>query len=121
MSTLPLVLPKLTQGLIIILAVVAVAVADIFIKKAAAPGNLKDTLHSPWLLAAVILYLLQIGLFTMAFIAKWELSIVGALQTALYGLIVLVGGVLLYDESLTRLQLLGILMSISGVVLINWR
>ena len=44
----------------------------------------------------------------------------GALQTALYALIVLAAGVLLYHESLTRLQVIGILLAFGGVVLINW-
>ncbi len=112
---------KFAQGLLMLLAVVAVAVADVLLKKAAAHGNLKDALSSPWLLGAVLLYFLQIGLFTIAFIANWKLSIVGALQTAFYALIVLAAGVLLYDESLTRIQILGILLTLGGVVMITLR
>jgi multidrug transporter EmrE-like cation transporter len=114
-------LSRVAQGLVILLAVAAVAVADVLLKRAAAHGNLKDALSSPWLLGAVILYALQIGLFTIAFVANWKLSIVGALQTAFYALIVLAAGVLLYDESLTRMQVVGILMTLGGVVLINLR
>jgi multidrug transporter EmrE-like cation transporter len=114
-------LPKLAQGLVMFLAVVAVAVADVLLKKAATHGNLREALSSPWLLGAVILYFLQIGLFTIAFIADWKLSIVGALQTAFYALIVLAAGVLLYNENLTRIQVIGILLTISGVVMINLR
>jgi len=114
------VVPKLVQGAVIILAVVAVAVADVFLKKAAAHGSMSGALRSPWLLSAIGLYLLQIALFTIAFMAGWKLSIIGALQTALYALIVLAAGVFLYNESLTRLQVVGILLSFSGVLLINW-
>jgi drug/metabolite transporter (DMT)-like permease len=77
-------------------------------------------LSSPWLLCAVGLYLLQIIFFTAAFVAGWKLSIIGALQTALYALIVLAAGLLLYHESLTRLQVIGALLAFGGVVLINW-
>jgi drug/metabolite transporter (DMT)-like permease len=56
-----------------------------------------------------------------SFIAGWKLSMIGALQTAFYALIVLTAGVLLYHESLTRLQVLGVLLAFGGVVLINWR
>lgn len=112
---------KFAQVLLMLLAVIAVAVADVLLKKAAAHGNLKDALSSPWLLGAVVLYFLQIGLFTIAFIADWKLSIVGALQTAFYALIVLAAGVLLYNEDLSRIQVVGILLTISGAVLINWR
>jgi drug/metabolite transporter (DMT)-like permease len=115
-----LAVPKLAQGLVIVLAVLAVAVADVLLKKAAAQGNLRVALSSPWLLCAVGLYLLQIAFFTIAFIAGWKLSIIGALQTALYALIVLAAGVLLYNESLTRVQVIGIMLAFGGVVLINW-
>ena len=90
------------------------------LKRAAAHGSILYAVRSPWLLSAIGLYLLQIGLFTLAFIAGWKLSIIGALQTALYALIVLAAGVLLYHESLTRLQVIGILLAFGGVVLINW-
>jgi drug/metabolite transporter (DMT)-like permease len=116
-----LVLPKLAEALVIILAVIAVAVADVMLKKAAVQGSLGQVLRSPWLLCAVCLYLLQIALFTLIFIAGWKLSIIGALQTALYALIVLAAGVFFYHESLTRLQIIGIILAISGVVLINWK
>lgn len=99
---------------------IAVAVADVMLKRATAPGNLSAALRSPWLFIAVGLYLFQIGFFTIAFIAGWKLSIIGALQTALYAMIVLTAGVFLYHEDLTRLQVFGIFTAFSGVVMINW-
>jgi multidrug transporter EmrE-like cation transporter len=116
-----LLAPKLVQGAIIIVAVIAVAVADVMLKRAAAHGSLKAALSSPWLILAVCLYLLQIGLFIIVFMRGWKLSIIGALQTSFYALIVLAAGVLLYNETLTRLQVIGILLALTGVVLINWR
>lgn len=112
---------KLAHSLFILLAVIAVAVADVFLKRASHHGNLGTALSSPWLFMAVGLYLLQIVIFTIAFVAGWKLSLIGALQTALYAVIVLVAGVLLYNESLTRLQLLGVFLAIGGVILINWQ
>jgi drug/metabolite transporter (DMT)-like permease len=120
MSIHTLVNPKIAQGSFIILAVVAVAVADVLLKKAAAQDNLRVALSSPWLLCAIGLYLFQIGFFIIAFQAGWKLSIIGALQTALYALIVLAAGVLLYHESLTRMQIVGILLAFGGVLLLNW-
>jgi drug/metabolite transporter (DMT)-like permease len=113
-------MPKIAQGIIVLAAVIAVAVADVFLKKATAQGRLVDALSSPWLFMAIGLYLLQIGLFTIAFIAGWKLSMVGALQTALYGLIVLLAGFFLYNERLSPQQLLGMAMAFGGVVIINW-
>ena len=43
------------------------------------------------------------------------------LANALYAGIVLVPGVLLYNESLTHLQLTGVVLAIGGVILINWQ
>jgi drug/metabolite transporter (DMT)-like permease len=70
---------------------------------------------------AIVLYLLQIILFAIAFLSGWKLSLIGALQTALYAIIVLAAGVLLYNESLTHLQVAGSLLAFGGVVLMNWR
>lgn len=120
MNTNDFFMPKLAQELFILLAVVAVAIADVFLKKATAGGNLRDTLTSPWLFWAIGLYVFQIGFFTIAFIVGWRLSIIGALHAALYALIVLCAGIFLFNESLTRPQSIGILLVISGVVLINW-
>ena len=113
-------IPKTFQVAVILLAVAAVAVADVFLKKAATQGSLGAILGSSWLWAATGLYLIQIGLFTLAFASGWKLSLIGALQTALYALIVLGAGVLLFQESLTRTQVIGAALAFSGVILINW-
>ena len=120
MITNHLIVPKLAQGMVIVLAVIAVAVADVLLKRAAANGSVLVALRSPWMITAIGLYLLQISLFTIAFIGGWKLSIIGALQTALYALIVLAAGVVLYHEHLSRTQVIGILLAFGGVVLINW-
>ncbi len=113
--------PKLWQWVGIGVAVIAVAVADVLLKKATAYGDLAQAVRSPWLWGAVVLYLVQVACFTYAFVAGWQLSLIGSLQTALYALIVLAAGVLLYRESVTPPQLLGALLAVSGVILINWR
>ena len=120
MNASNILIPKLTQGTVIILAVIAVAVADVLLKKAAGQGDLKAALSSLWLLCAIGLYLFQIGFFIVAFHHGWKLTIIGALQTALYALIVLAAGVLLYHESLTRQQVIGVLLAFGGALLINW-
>ena len=121
MVTSNLATSKLTQFALIGTAVIAVAIADVLLKKATANGSVGYALRSPWLWGAVGLYLLQIGFFTYAFVAGWSLSHIGALQTALYALIVLAAGVLLYRETVTPIQIAGIVLAVIGVVLINWR
>jgi drug/metabolite transporter (DMT)-like permease len=120
MMATSLLSPKLAQWVFILLAAMAVAVADVLLKKIVAQGELRAALSSPWLVCAVALYLFQIGFFIIVFHAGWKLSIIGALQTALYALIVLAAGVWLFNESLTRMQIIGIVLAFSGVLLINW-
>jgi multidrug transporter EmrE-like cation transporter len=120
MSASNLATPKLAEMVLLGAAIIAVAVADVLLKKAAAHGSLEHAIRSPYLWGAIGLYLFQIGFFTYAFVSGWKLSLVGALQTALYALIVLAAGVLLYRESLTHTQVVGILLTVSGVMLINW-
>ncbi len=112
---------KLVQTAVIGTAVIAVAIADVFLKKATLNSSLDQVLRSPWLWCAVGLYLLQIGFFTYAFVAGWQLSHLGSLQTVLYALIVLAAGVLIYQETVTSVQVAGIVFAVIGVVLITWR
>jgi drug/metabolite transporter (DMT)-like permease len=102
-------------------AIIAVAVADVLLKKAAAAGNFEQALKSPFLWGAVLLYLFQIVFFVYAFVAGWKLSSVGIMQTVLYVLIVLGAGVLLYRETLTPMQMAGAALAIGGIVLLNLR
>jgi drug/metabolite transporter (DMT)-like permease len=120
MVTSNLATSKLAQIALIGAAVLAVAIADVLLKKATEHGSLEYAVRSPWLWGAVGLYLLQIGFFTFAFVSGWRLSLVGALQTTLYALVVLGAGVLFYRETVTPTQIVGMLLAIGGVVLINW-
>ncbi len=112
-------MPKLLQILFIILVVVAVAIADACLKKASDAGSLHRAFQSPWMMGAILLYLFQILFFTHMFVAGWELSLVGSLQTVFYALVVLLAGVFMFRETLTLVQGVGIMLSIGGVILIN--
>lgn len=104
---------------LIVLAVAAVAVGDVFLKKASLAGDFTRAVGSPWMLFAVVLYLYQILFFTYVFVAGWRLSIVGMLQTVLYALIVLGAGVFYFKESLSAAQGLGMGLAFAGVLLMN--
>ncbi|MBI5798894.1 MAG: hypothetical protein HZB10_03105 [Candidatus Yonathbacteria bacterium] len=106
-------------SIMVLLAAAAVAVADVFIKKAALGGTLVGAVKNPWFIGAVILYLFQIAVFTWAFVAGWQLSIVGILQTVLYAIIVLASGALFFQETLSFLQWIGIALALGGVILLN--
>jgi hypothetical protein len=110
---------KLMYILLILSAVIAVAVADVFLKKAAVDASRSRALQSPWLVGAVLLYLYQILFFTYIFVTGGELCFVGTLQTAFYALIVVGAGVVIFRETLSSLQIAGVVLAIVSSVLIN--
>lgn len=110
---------KLLQMSMVILSVASVAIADVFLKKAAINDNFFKAVKSPWMAGAVLLYLLQIFFFTYVFVSGWKLSLVGSLQTVMYAIIVLGAGVVVFHEKLTLLQTIGLLLAAGGVILIN--
>ena len=117
--SLHLSLSRLVYPGMLVLAVVAVAIADVCLKRASLPGSLADALSSPWTLAAAGLYLLQVLLFVVVFANGWKLSVVGLLQTTLYALVTLGAGVLLFGEVLTLKQVLGLVLAVAGVILLS--
>jgi drug/metabolite transporter (DMT)-like permease len=105
---------------ILLIAVLAVAVADVCLKRATLPGSLAHALRSPWTLAAVALYLLQVVLFVVVFVKGWKLTVVSVLQTSLYAVVTLGAGVLLFGEVLSAKQVLGVAFAIIGVLLLSF-
>ena len=112
-------MPKLLQISLIILAVIPVAVADALLKKASNEGSLHRAIQSPWMIGALSLYLFQILFLTYIFVASWELSFVGSLQTIFYVLVVLLAGIFIFRETVNFVQGLGILLAVGGVILIS--
>lgn len=104
---------------LLILAVSAVAIADVFLKKATVGASLAQAMKSGWFFAAVALYLFQIFFFVYLFVSGTELIYVGILQTVLYACIVLFSGFLIFSETLNGVQLLGSALAIAGVVLMH--
>lgn len=110
---------KYFQIILIVLAVAAVAVGDVFLKQASLQGDFERAVKSPWMAGAVTLYAYQIIFFTYVFVAGWQLSIVGILQTVLYTLIVLAAGVFYFKEALTVGQCIGATMAFVGVIFMS--
>jgi len=104
----------------LVIAVAAVAVADVCLKRAALPGSLANALRSPWTLAAVVLYLTQVVLFVIVFVNGWKLSVIGVAQTTLYAVVTLGAGVLLFGEVLSLKQTLGLAFAVVGVLLLSF-
>ena len=101
------------------LAMIAVAVADVFLKRATAAGDLNAALRSPWLVGAVALYLFQIGVFMFAFLDGWKLNLIGSLQIALYDCVVLAASLLLFREPISSRQMIGLALALGGALLIT--
>jgi len=114
-------LPPLAHYLLLGLAMIAVAVADVFLKHATLTGDLAATLRSPWFAGAVALYLFQIAVFTIAFLDGWQLSLLGIVQVALYAGVVVAAGLLMFQESLSVRQMLGLGLALSGVILVSYK
>ncbi len=110
---------QVTQTFFFLTAVVAIALADIFLKKAALAPTLGLAFRTPWMAAAILLYVYQIIFLTYFFIAGWNLSTISSLQTVVYILVVVVAGLVVFKESLTAMQLLGIILASAGAVLIT--
>ncbi len=106
---------------LVLLAVFAVAFADVFLKEASKVGTFSLTLRSPWFWAAAGMYLFQVVAFAYLFVSKVELSAVGVIQTALYAIIVLGAGLLFYHETFSATQYVGMALALVGVFLINFK
>jgi multidrug transporter EmrE-like cation transporter len=111
---------KLLETGLIILAVSAVAAADVLIKKVFSPrtGFWTD-LQNPWMIGVAALYIAQILIFAYVFDRKADLGIVGVIQTALYAVIVVGSGIMFFNEKVTLTQGIGMGLAILGVIFLH--
>lgn len=107
------------QTSLIVLAASSVAVADIFLKKTEGLGSINKALSSPWMFGALALYLFQIIFFTYAFVSGSKLVNVGVMQVALYSIIILLASFFIFNETLSQIQVLGLLLALSGIVFMH--
>ncbi len=112
-------MPDVTQAVIVVLAGIAVAVADALLKKACVDVSFLGALRNPLMIVVVALYLAQVVFFTYVFVNNWQLGVVGILQMAAYSAFVLATGVFVFKESYTATQYLGFVLAVAGAILIN--
>lgn len=106
--------------IILIISVVAISIADIFIKKASASAASFSALFvNPWFIAAAVLYIVQVVGFGYLMVSGAKLNWIGIVQTILYALLVIGSGVLLFHESISTIQGVGIALALAGLVLLN--
>jgi multidrug transporter EmrE-like cation transporter len=109
----------LANLIILFVAVINVAVADVFIKQATVGNHLRAALLTPWMAGAVVLYVTQILALTYFFAKGWDFSSTSMLQLVAYTLIVVVAGALIFGESLTPMRVGGIALAIAGLALMH--
>lgn len=107
------------QLLVIILAGIAVGIADALIKKTALKGSLWLALKSPWMLIILLLYFIQVVFFVYVFTHGWKLGVVGNAQMVFYSITVVLTGILIFGETLSLTQGIGIGLALVAVVLMN--
>ena len=103
----------------VVLAGIAVAIADALIKKTAISGNFAAAFKNPLMLLVLFLYLIQVVFFVYVFVNKWDLAIVGNLQMVFYSITVILIGLLVFGETLTLIKGIGITVALIGVILMN--
>ena len=112
---------KITELILIIVAAVSVAIADSLIKAATThTRHVTEVLTNPLMLLAILLYLLQILIFSYIFVKKWELGIVGSMQMILYGSFVIAVGVVFFQEKIGFVHGIGLILALISVVLMNF-
>ncbi len=111
---------KTTLTLFIMIAITSVALADVLIKKMSINAStFSSALRNPLLIVVIFLYIVQILIFLYVFLYKAELGIVGMIATPLYALIVVGSGILFFGESLSLVNVSGMILALVGVVLLE--
>jgi multidrug transporter EmrE-like cation transporter len=111
---------KFVHIVAIILAGISVAVADGLIKKAAAK-DFWSSFKDPWMIMIVLLYIAQICFFLYVFGKGLELGLMGNMQVAFYSITTVLIGLFFFGESMSWVQISGIVLSFTGILLMNWK
>jgi multidrug transporter EmrE-like cation transporter len=103
----------------VFVSAVLIAVADALIKKVSISNTfLSATLH-PWMIAVYILYFLQILLVIYIFMRGGDLAIYGNIFIIFYSILIVLLGVIVFKEHLSALQIVGIVLGLTGALLLN--
>lgn len=103
----------------IVLAGGAIALADVFIKKAAVAGNFWLALKNPLMIWAIILYSVQVFFLAYVFVHNWKLGIAGNLQIVFYSIAIVLMGLFIFGETLSWVKITGIGIALLAVFLMN--
>ena len=111
---------RLFLGVLIVIGALGVGIADVLMKKAAVDsGSLTSALKNPLISAIIIFYALQIVIYTYVLVNKYELGVLGILQSLVYTLVVVSAGVVFFGEKFSLFQKIGMVFAVAGIILLN--
>ena len=100
-------------------AVFNIAIADVFIKKAAEGNHLMAAMATPWMAGALMLYVTQIVALTYFFVKGWDFGSTSILQLVIYAVIVIAAAVFIFGEVMTPMRIAGVGLAVAGVALMH--
>jgi len=107
------------QIFLVFLSALTIIVADAIIKKVSAAHTFAAAFQNPWMLVAYALYFIQILLAIYIFIYKGEIALYSNLYVIFYGVFGVIAGIILFQESISMIQLVGVVLGLIGAVLMN--
>jgi len=105
--------------IVIILATLITIIADATVKKISKDHSLLAVLKNPWMIVVYALYFFQIVSAIYIFVHRGEFAIYTNLFVVFYSIFGVISGILIFQETLSLAQWIGIVFALVGVVLIN--
>lgn len=96
-----------------------IALADALIKMNSVDSSFSVAIKSIWMVPIIILYLAQVMLVVYLFLHKIDLGIMANIFIVFYSMLSLFLGYLMFSERLTPIHGFGIVLALSGVILMN--
>jgi len=109
----------LSGGVAVFASALLIAVADALIKKTGNSTTFLSATLSPWMLLICILYFIQILLALYIFINKGELALYANIFIVFYSILMVLLGIFAFKEHLTFVQGIGIVLALTGALLLN--
>lgn len=115
-----LLINRIVPMAMILLSGALVAFADGLIKRASINQvSLITVLRNPLMILVALIYVFAVIAFSVAFIKRWDLGIVGIMQIIVYAAAVVLGGILFFNERPTLYHGVGIGLGLIAAILMS--
>lgn len=111
---------SLLQTGLMVLSALLIATADTIIKKISISGVSTQALLSPLMFLVYFLYFIQIVITFYIFTHGGELAIYVNIYIIFYSILGVLSGLLIFNEMISLVQGIGIVLALTGVLLINF-